>query len=202
MKSPRQEDDGFGMLLLRITKHFPSVYMVFNPPAAPMPRRQVGAARGLAVQTNDAQSAAAEVLVVLPQVMDAMRLAMRSQLDGPLTVPQFRGLNFIDRHPGSSVSALAGFLGVTLATASAMAHRLVLAGHLQARGSLNDRRRTELQLCASGKALLERMRSQTQSDLARALQDCTPTQLSALVQGLGVLSAAFPRLESPGVESL
>jgi hypothetical protein len=46
------------------------------------------------------------------------------------------------------------------------------------------------------------MRSQTESDLARALQDCTPTQLSALVQGLGVLSAAFPRLESPGIESL
>jgi DNA-binding MarR family transcriptional regulator len=203
LKSPRQEDDGFGMLMLSIAKHFPSIYMVFNPPpAALMPRRQVGAARGLAVKTDDAQSAAAEVLVVLPQVMDAMRLAMRSQLDGPLTVPQFRGLNFIDRHPGSSVSALAGFLGVTLATASAMAHRLVLAGHLQARGSLNDRRRTELQLCASGKALLERMRSQTQSDLARALQDCTPTQLSALVQGLGVLSAAFPRLESPDVESL
>jgi len=191
------------MLMLRITKHFPSIYMVSSPPSAiRMSRRQAGAARGLAVKTHDAQSAAAEVLVVLPQVMDAMRLAMRSQLDGPLTVPQFRGLNFIDRHPGSSVSALAGFLGVTLATASAMAHRLVLAGHLQARGSLNDRRRTELQLCASGKALLERMRSQTQSDLARALQDCTPTQLNALVQGLGVLSAAFPRLESPGVESL
>ena len=169
-------------------------------PTSRLPRRQASAAHGALAQV-DAQAAAAEVLVVLPQVMDAMRLAMRSQLDGPLTVPQFRGLNFIDRHPGSSVSALAGFLGVTLATASAMAHRLVLAGHLQAHGSLSDRRRTELQLCASGKALLERMRKQTQSDLARALQDCTPAQLSALVQGLGVLNTAFPRVESPQVDS-
>ena len=114
----------------------------------------------------DAASAAAQVMAVLPGVMDAMRQVMRAQLDGPLTVPQFRGLNFIDHHPGSSVSALAGFLGVTLATASAMADRLVRAGYLQSQGCASDRRRTELQLCASGKAVLDRMRNQTQSDMA------------------------------------
>jgi DNA-binding MarR family transcriptional regulator len=84
----------------------------------------------------------AEDVVVLPGVMDAMRQAMRAQLDGPLTVPQFRGLNFIDHHPGCSVSALAGFLGVTLATASAMADRLVRAGYLQSQDGRSDRRRT------------------------------------------------------------
>ena len=145
----------------------------------------------------DAGSAAAQVMVTLPRVMDAMRLAMRSQIDGPLSVPQFRGLNFIDRHPGSSVSALAGFLGVTLATASAMADRLVKAGHLHASGSLTDRRRSELQISAAGKAVLERMRCQTRADLARALQGRSPQELAALVQGLQVLDAAFARNESP-----
>ena len=140
--------------------------------------------------------AAAEVMAVLPGVMDAMRQVMRAQLHGPLTVPQFRGLNFIDHHPGSSVSALAGFLGVTLATASAMAHRLVRAGHLQAQGSLADRRRTELHLCASGKALLERMRQQTCADLACALQGRSAPELSLLVAGLQVLAQAFLRVES------
>ena len=144
----------------------------------------------------DAASAAAQVMAVLPGVMDAMRCAMRAQIDGPLTVPQFRGLNFIDHHPGSSVSALAGFLGVTLATASAMADRLVRAGHLQSQSSASDRRRTELQLCASGKAVLDRMRQQTQTELAGSLQACTPQQLTALVDGLAVLSRAFPRTES------
>lgn len=138
-----------------------------------------------------AELAAAEVMAVLPGVMDAMRQAMRAQLDGPLTVPQFRGLNFIDHHPGSSVSALAGFLGVTLATASAMADRLVRAGHLQSQGSLVDRRRTELHICASGKALLERMRHQTCADLARALQGRSAPELNALVAGLHVLEQAF-----------
>ena len=132
---------------------------------------------------------------VLPGVMDAMRLAMRAQLDGPLTVPQFRGLNFIESHPGSSVSALAGFLGVTLATASVMADRLVRAGHLQSRGSRSDRRRTELRLSAKGQAVLERMRDQTQCDLARALQGRTPQELSALIDGLRVLEVAFRRAD-------
>ena len=146
---------------------------------------------------TDAGSAAAQVMVTLPRVMDAMRLAMRSQIEGPLSVPQFRGLNFIDRHPGSSVSALAGFLGVTLATASAMADRLVKASYLSASGSLTDRRRSELQISAEGKAVLERLRCQTQADLARALQGRSRQELAALVQGLYVLDAAFARAESP-----
>ena len=141
----------------------------------------------------DAASAAAQVMVILPRVMQAMRLVMRSQIDTPLSVPQFRGLNFIDRHPGSSISALAGFLGVTLATASAIAQRLVRAGYVQAQGSTADRRRNELLLCAPGKAVLERMRTQTQADLAQALVGHSATDLAALVHGLHVLDAAFPR---------
>ena len=162
-------------------RHPPSV-----PPALDTPSMQV-----------DVGSAAAQVMATLPRVMDAMRLAMRSQIDGPLSVPQFRGLNFVDRHPGSSVSALAGFLGVTLATASAMADRLVKASYLNASGSLTDRRRSELQISAQGKAVLERMRRQTQTDLARALQGRSLQELAALVQGLQVLDAAFARAESP-----
>ncbi len=143
----------------------------------------------------DAQAAASQVMATLPRVMDAMRMAMRSQIDGPLSVPQFRGLNFIDHHPGSSVSALAGFLGVTLATASAIAQRLVRAGYLQAQGSATDRRRIELKLCSAGKAVLERMRRQTRADLALALQGRSAQELSALLLGLQVLDAAFARAE-------
>ena len=141
----------------------------------------------------DAQAAAAQVMAVLPRVMDAMRLAMRAQLDGPLTVPQFRGLAFVDRQPGASVSELAGFLGVTLGTASAMADRLVRAGYLHSTPSTVDRRRAELTIDAQGKAVLERMRRRTRDDLARALQPHSPAELAALVDGLAVLDTAFPR---------
>lgn len=167
-------------------------------PIAPAPAPTVRPARprrAAAAAAPDPQAAALQVMRVLPRAMDAMRLAMRAKLDGPLTVPQYRALNFVDRHPGSSVSALAGFLGVTLATASALVDRLVRAGHLQSQGSLADRRRSELTLCDGGKAVLERIRGQTRADLARALSGLTPAELQALVDGLGVLEAAFPRIE-------
>lgn len=147
-----------------------------------------------------AQAAASQVMAVLPRVMDAMRRAMRAQLDGPLTVPQFRGLHFIDLQPGSSVSDLAAFLGVSLATASAMVDRLARAGHVHTQGSRSDRRRLELHLCAGGKAMLERMRQQIRGDLAQALEGRTPTELAALVGGLQVLDAAFARVERPAAD--
>jgi DNA-binding MarR family transcriptional regulator len=170
-------------------------------PAAPLPmprrRRPLAATAAQppegagAVPGPEAQATAAQVMQVLPRVMDAMRLAMRAQLDGPLTVPQFRCLNFIDRHPGCSLSAVAGFLGVTLATASAMVDRLVRAGHLSALGDPTDRRRTALQLCDSGQAVLRQMRRRTCDDLARSLAGCSPAELQSLAAGLQVLQTAF-----------
>jgi DNA-binding MarR family transcriptional regulator len=165
----------------------------------PTPRPADSGSPGLieAAAAPDAHAAAGQVMAVLPRVMDAMRQAMRAQLDGPLTVPQFRGLNFIDHHPGSSVSALAGFLGVSLATASAMVDRLARAGHVQTQGSSTDRRRLELRLCSGGKAVLERMRQQTSADLAQALEGRSAQELRVLVDGLRVLEAAFARVERP-----
>jgi len=151
---------------------------------AVMPRPGLAGAAG-------ARATAAQVMQVLPRVMDAMRLALRAQLHGSLTVPQFRCLNYIDLHPGSSLSAVAAFLGVTPATASAMVDRLVRAGHLQALPHAGDRRRSALHLCPSGQAVLEQMRRQTCDDLSRALAGRSPAELAALAQGLRVLEAAF-----------
>ena len=175
-----------------------------NPPMAtrsarlkpPRPRKPSPA--GTATPAlPDAQAAATQVMRVLPQVMDAMRRAMRSQLDGPLTVPQFRALNFIDREAGCSLGAVASFLGVTPATASAMVDRLVRAGHLRAEGDATDRRRTTLRLCPSGLAVLKRMRRQTRDDLAQALAGRSPTELQSLADGLQVLEAAFDHVGQP-----
>ena len=139
----------------------------------------------------DPQTCAARVMEVLPRAMDAIRAGMRRQIDKPLTVPQFRGLNFIDLRPDASISDLAAFLGVTVATASAMAERMVRAGHVRSQGSTTDRRRAELQILPAGKAVLERMRAQTRNDMAAALRDRSSTELQALIDGLQVLDTVF-----------
>ena len=149
------------------------------------------AAAAASPTTPDPQSCATRVMEVLPRVMDSIRAGMRRQVDTPMTVPQFRGLNFIDLSPAASISALAALLGVSLATASALAERMGRAGLVRSQGSTTDRRRAELHILPAGKALLERMRAQTRQELAAALSDRSAPELQALLEGIQVLDAVF-----------
>lgn len=134
---------------------------------------------------------AADVLDVMPAVMDALRSAMRLQVGDQLSVPQFRCLNFIDLQPGSSVSAVAAFLGVTLPTASAMIDRLVRAGAVAPATAAQDRRRVELHVTAAGRAQLQQMRRGAHGEFARVLGACSSSELKALQSAMAVLKRAF-----------
>ena len=151
---------------------------------------QAGARAGVRADAR-AQASAQAVLDVLPPVMDAMRSAMRLQVGDALSVPQFRCLNFIASQPGSSVSAVAAFLGVTLPTASVMVDRLVRAGAVVPRTAPQDRRRSELRATAAGLAQLRHLEDGARDDFARVLGRCTPDELRALNAGLAVLQRAF-----------
>ena len=131
------------------------------------------------------------VLATMPAVMDAMRSAMRLQVGEQLSVPQFRCLNFIAKQPACSVTAVAAFLGVTLPTASAMVDRLVKAGAVAPSTAAADRRRSELQLTASGQQLLQQIRGGARGEFARALSRCSRDELLQLRAGLAVLERAF-----------
>ncbi len=134
---------------------------------------------------------AAAILDVLPPVMTALRTGMRRQLQGGLSVPQFRCLNYIDLHPGASVSDVAAFLGVTLATASAMVDRLARAGYALTGVSSADRRRSALSITPVGVDLLGRMKRGARGDLAATLGGRSPAELQSIVDGLAVLRSAF-----------
>jgi DNA-binding MarR family transcriptional regulator len=132
-----------------------------------------------------------EVLETIPAVMDAMRGAMRQHVGEQLSVPQFRCLNWIARRPGSCVSDVAAFLGVTLPTASAMVERLVRSGALAPTTATQDRRRTELQLTDVGLAQLSDIRRAARSEFTRKLAVCTQHELQALQAGMTVLRQVF-----------
>jgi DNA-binding MarR family transcriptional regulator len=127
----------------------------------------------------------------MPSVMDAMRSAMRLQVGDPLSVPQFRCLNFITRYPGSSVSAVAAFLGVTLPTASVMVDRLVRAGAVAPSTAPADRRRSELHATAAGRVQVQHIEIGARAEFARALAACSAAELQTLHAGLAVLQRAF-----------
>ena len=156
------------------------------------------AARGSAdasiTSSPSAKKTAADVLEVIPAVMDALRNAMRSHVgDGgdQLSVPQFRCLNFIRTQPGASVSEVAAFLGVTLPTASAMVDRLVRAGAVAPHTAAEDRRRSRLHLTEAGAAQLAQIRLGARAELAQLLAERNPEELRALHAGLAVLRSVF-----------
>ena len=127
----------------------------------------------------------------MPAVMDAMRAAMRHRASDQLSVPQFRCLNFITRNPGSSVSAVAAFLGVTMPTASVMVDRLVRAGAVAPRTALADRRRSELHATAAGLRQMRHIQEGARDEFALALAACSADELRTLNAGLAVLQRTF-----------
>ena len=149
-----------------------------------------GSATAASVQAQ-AAACAAEVLEVLPAVMNALRSGMRNHIGEGLSVPQFRCLQFVEATAGASITEVATFLGVSLATASAMVDRLVRAGYVLASTSAEDRRRSRLHISVSGRSLLRRMRRGAQRELAGALGSRSAAELSDLLDGFAVLRATF-----------
>jgi DNA-binding MarR family transcriptional regulator len=142
---------------------------------------------------DDALRTATELLDVLPLVTAAIRGGMRRNIRDGLSVPQFRCLAFINRQPGTSVSDVTAFLGVTMATTSAMVDRLAAAGYVTVAVSPTDRRRSHLTASESGQALLARMRGGAQAELAEALSDLSVGQLSTLRKAAALLQRSFHR---------
>jgi DNA-binding MarR family transcriptional regulator len=137
------------------------------------------------------ESTAGSVIETIPGVMDTMRSALRRHVGEQLTVPQFRCLAFISRHSGCTVSEVAGFMGVTKATASVMVDRLMRAGSILVVSDLKDRRRSILHISGPGKTQLLRIRGEARKDFSQAMGGLSEQELSTLNEGLAILRKTF-----------
>lgn len=127
------------------------------------------------------------IMEVIPAAMHVLRMEMRRPHRGQLSVPQFRALLFIQRHPGISASRLAEHLGVTRPTASALLDRLVQRGLVSRVRDPQERRRVVLHLTPSGVRLVDESRRHTQERLAALLAGVPAQELNRIVQGLELL---------------
>jgi len=134
---------------------------------------------------------AGEVMETIPLVMQFLRTQMRSHSSSDLSVPQFRALTFLNRHPGASLSDLADHLGVTRATASAVTDRLVQRGLVDRRERPEERRHVVLSLTQAGSEYLQQVRQTTRSHIAKMFASLSEEQLRCIVEGLVVLSDAI-----------
>lgn len=136
----------------------------------------------------------AQVLEVVPLVMRFIRAEMRKQGQPLLSVPQLRILAFLNNFPGSSLSSVAEFLGVTKATASTTVDKLVKRGLVARSDHPQERRRHVLTLTNAGVQLFEQVRAATRESLAKVLANLPQNQLAEISQGIALLGDAFKQV--------
>ncbi len=131
------------------------------------------------------------VLDTVPLVMRNIRSMIRSHRTPDLSVPQFRILLYISRHPDASLSEVAEYIGLTLPTLSKMVDLLVSREWVARNPCPEDRRRLQLGLTERGKAMLEQAQDSTRASLAKCFEDIPPEKLEQIAQAMQQLHLVF-----------
>ena len=138
-----------------------------------------------------ADSVAREILDLVPVIMRTIRAEMRSQRTADLTIPLFRTLLFLERHPGVSLQDLARHLGLTSPSVCKIVDAMVAHSLVIRRPSDADRRKITLRLTRDGKAVLDKARKNTQARLVDLLAPLSVEQRETVFQALQLLSPLF-----------
>jgi len=136
-------------------------------------------------------SATAEVFETVPMVMRSLRKNFRARRDPDLTLPEFRGLAFINAQPGCALNELAEHVGVEPPAASKLVEHLVRGGLVKRQPSPQDRRRVELRVLAKGEKTILAVREQTREYLSKQLARLTRREQDTLIEAMHILKAAF-----------
>jgi DNA-binding MarR family transcriptional regulator len=120
------------------------------------------------------------VLSAVPEVMRLVRQDMRARRPSNLTVPQFRTLLHLRRHPGTSISGIAEHLGLALSTTSHHIDALCKRNYVARDIAAADRRRATVSLTAQGEEVLGVARTETLERMARRLGAFSPEERNNL----------------------
>ena len=134
---------------------------------------------------------AALVADTIPLVMRMLRAEMRSHRSADLSVPQFRALAFIARHPGTSLSEVADHIGLTLPSISKMIDRLMARDLVARREASDDRRRVCLELTPRGQATWRSSTRATRTYLAELFDALSPEDREIIIRAMNSLRRVF-----------
>ena len=139
---------------------------------------------------NPPLECSAQLIEIVPLIMRRIRGEMRSRTLGGLTIPQFRTLSFIYRHPRSSLSDLAFHLGLTLPSTSKLVQKLVIKKVI-VRKAADDRRRVCLSVTVQGTEAMNQARLETQQQLAKSLNALNSEEIMTVLNALKILQSAY-----------
>jgi DNA-binding MarR family transcriptional regulator len=137
------------------------------------------------------ESCAREVLETVPVVMRFIRDQVRRRHATGLSLPQFRTLIFLNRVRDSSLSAVAGHLGLSLPAMSRLINGLVAGGLVRRQTVSTNRRRIALTLTARGQATLEKVRSEIRLQLAGWLRVLSVPEQKSIQRAMRTLHNVF-----------
>jgi DNA-binding MarR family transcriptional regulator len=142
---------------------------------------------------TNAQSheAAKAVLKTVPLVMRA--IAARLRTAGELPAPAHYGLLSMLEFQSRTLTELATLQGVSLPTMSNSISAMVQRGWVTRSSPVRDRRVVIIEITASGRSALKRVRRAAESHLATILQPLTPSAGRRVHGGLTILLDVFAR---------
>ena len=141
--------------------------------------------------SDSIQQCARAILDTAPAIVQAIRVEMRAERLHELSVPQFRTLAYVARHPGCSLSDAAEFIGMTLPSMSVLINGLVEDGLVLRQTSLLDRRRVMLNLTEAGSVLHTRALDGTLAWLARQLEPLAEADRQSVLRAMEMLRPIF-----------
>lgn len=144
------------------------------------------------------QETAQLLMDVVPQVMQTFRSEMRRRRGPEISVLQLRVLAFLRRRPGSTLSAVAEHVGLTLPSMSSQISGLVARQLVDRSVSEEDRRYVTLTLTEQGRMLMESARQGTQGSIVKKIAVLAPEELAVVAASMQLLSRVFspPSLET------
>jgi DNA-binding MarR family transcriptional regulator len=127
----------------------------------------------------------------VPQIVQAIRVEMRLGHGANISIPQFRTLRFIQRHPDSSLSNLADHMGLTPPSVSKLVDGLVKQKLINRQESSTDRRRLTLELTQAGESIVNLSRANAQDSLAKTLGRLSEDEMKIIERAMNLLQPLF-----------
>lgn len=142
---------------------------------------------------------AAEILEAVPAAIRFIRAQMRRHRGSDLSVPQFRTLAFIHSHPGTSLSAVSDWLGLSLAATSRLVAGLVKKKFVSRRIPPGNRRVVALSISARGDRTVSAARRATVMRLAAVVAPLSDDERGAIRSALFALRHEFEGMAALGM---
>ena len=132
-----------------------------------------------------------DLMEITPQIVQLIRIEMRSGRGDDLTIPQFRTLRYVQKNPDTSLNSLADHLGLTPPSVSKLVDGLVKQDLITRRESPIDRRKLTLVLTNNGEEIVNRARSKAQERLAEKMSLLSEPDLNTIHHAMELLSTYF-----------